>query len=71
MEELEEKHEGALAAGEDRVREVLGSLHAVEKAFVQYKNRCVLPERLACVWWRFARYLSSRVERLCAWSRVR
>ena len=38
-EELKEKHEAALCAGEDRLREVLGSLHAVEQAFVQHKER--------------------------------
>lgn len=37
--DLEKKHEAAVRAGEDRLREVLGSLHAVEQAFVQHKER--------------------------------
>ena len=37
--ELESKYEAALSGGEERLREVLGSLHAVEKAFVQHKDR--------------------------------
>lgn len=37
--DLESKHEAALSSGEERLREVLGSLHAVEKAFVQHKDR--------------------------------
>lgn len=35
----EEKHHAVAAAGEDRVRDVLESLHAVEEAFVQHKDR--------------------------------
>ncbi|CAN0110215.1 unnamed protein product, partial [Scytosiphon promiscuus] len=37
--ELEKSYEAAVHAGEERLREVLGSLHAVEKAFVQHKDR--------------------------------
>ncbi|CAM9603172.1 unnamed protein product, partial [Ascophyllum nodosum] len=44
-EELKEKHEAALCVGEDRLREVLGSLHAVEQAFVQLKERQGLEAR--------------------------
>lgn len=39
VDQLEKKHEAALCASEERLREVLGSLHAVEKAFVQHKER--------------------------------
>lgn len=37
--QLESDYETAVFSGEERVREVLGSLHAVEKAFVQHKDR--------------------------------
>lgn len=37
--ELEKNYKAALHAGDERLREVLGSLHAVEKAFVQHKDR--------------------------------
>eukprot|EP00904_Undaria_pinnatifida_P006657 jgi/Undpi1/3120/HiC_scaffold_15.g06494.m1 len=36
---LKERHEAEIRVGEDKLREVLGSLHAVEKAFVQHRDR--------------------------------